>query len=122
MSEPVPIRPKDQPASPRANTVVKAVLRVGLSIALALLLVGLVLQLATGKDQALQVKMFDLLSPSSNGEKIMAVGTLVLALTPAAGVLTVVANWIIERDRLFAVVGGVVVAVLAASVAVGLLG
>lgn len=112
----------ETPANPRTNSVVKVVLRVGLALALVLLAVGLVIQLSTGHDQAIQVKMFDLLAPRSTGEKIMALGTLVLTLTPAVGVLTVVANWVLERDRRFVAVGAVVLTVLTASVVLGLVG
>lgn len=110
---------RSQPADPRTNTAVKVVLRSGLGLALALLAVGLVVQLAGGQYEAQGVTMFGLLAAPTVGEKILAVGTLVLALTPAAGVLTVVANWARERDRLFVGVGAVVIAVLAVAVVVG---
>jgi uncharacterized membrane protein len=109
-----------QRADPRTNTVVKAVLRTGLVSALALLVVGLVVQLSTGHHQAVHVHMFHLLVPRSLGERIMAVGVLVLTLTPASGVISVVASWVRERDRLYVGVGMLVVAVLAAAVLVGL--
>lgn len=107
-------------ADPRTNTVVKVVLRTGLAAALALLLAGLVLQLASGDDRAVPVRMFDLLAPPTVGERLMAVGVLVLALTPAAGVLSVVLSWVRERDRRFVGVGALVVAVLVGAVLVGL--
>ncbi|MGH9087886.1 MAG: DUF1634 domain-containing protein [Acidimicrobiales bacterium] len=107
-------------ADPRTNTVVKLVLRTGLGCALALLLAGLAAQLASGDHAAVTVRMFDLFGPRRVGERIMAVGVLVLALTPAAGVLSVVVSWIRERDRPYVGVGLVVVAVLGGAVAVGL--
>jgi len=110
----------DLRADPRTNTVVKWVLRTGLLVALVLLLVGLVLQLVGGNQHAVEVKMFDLLAPRPLGERVMAVGVLVLTLTPASGVLAVLFSWARERDRLYVGVGCVVVAVLAASVVVGL--
>lgn len=106
-------------ADPRTNTVVKYVLRTGLALAMVLLLVGLVIQLASGHDDAIGVKMFDLLAPRPLGERIMAVGTLMLALTPAAGVLSVLVSWIRERDGVFVVVGLIVVGVLSAAVLIG---
>lgn len=106
-------------ADPRTNTIVKTVLRVGLVSALGFLLVGLVLQLASGHDGAVQVRMFDLLAPRSTGEKVMAIGVLVLALTPASGVLSVLLSWVRERDRVYVGVGITVVAVLVAAVLVG---
>lgn len=110
-----------RPADPRTNTTVKRVLRLGLGVSLALLLVGLVVQLVSGHDEALPVKMFALFAPKAAGEKIMALGSLVLAVTPAVGLVTVVANWAREGDHRFVGTGAVVVAVLAAAVGVGLL-
>jgi uncharacterized membrane protein len=107
-------------ADPRTNTVVKAAMRTGLVAALLLLLVGLVLQLAAGTDRAVGVKMFDLLAPRPIGERIMAIGVLLLALTPASGVLSLVFSWAREHDRLYVAVGCFVVAVLGAAVVVGL--
>ncbi len=110
-----------QPADPRTNTAVKVVLRAGLSLSLSLLAVGLVVQLAGGHHRADRVRMFALFAAPTAGGKILAVGTLVLALTPAVGVLTVVGSWVRERDRVFVGVGAAVIAVLAAAVAVGAL-
>ena len=107
-------------ADPRTNTLVQAVLRVGLGIALVLLLAGLVIQLANGQHEAFSVKMFDLWAPRPIGERVMAVGALILAITPVAGVLSVVGSWVAERDRRFVGVGLIVVAVLSAAVVVGL--
>lgn len=106
-------------ADPRTNTVVKIVLRTGLVLAMALLLIGLVIQLASGHDDAVGVKMFDLFAPRPTGERIMAVGALVLTLTPACGVLSVLSSWVRERDRHYVGVGLIVVAVLSAAVLVG---
>lgn len=109
-------------ADPRTNTIVKRVLRTGLTLALALLAVGLVIQLATHHDVARQVRMLDLAAAHPLGEEIMGFGVLVLALTPTCGVLSVLLSWIRERDRVYVGVGVVVVLVLGAAVAVGLAG
>lgn len=109
-----------QRADPRTNTVVKIVLRTGLVLALALLLSGLVVQLASGHDVAVQVRMFDLFAPRSAGERIMAVGVLLLTLTPAMGVLSVLLCWVGERDRVYVGVGLLVVVELSAAVLIGL--
>ena len=108
-----------QRADPRTNTIVKVVLRTGLGLALAALLAGLVVQLAAGNHQAVNVRMFDLFAPRPVGERIMAIGVLLLTLTPACGVLSVLLSWIRERDRVYVGVGLVVVAVLSAAVLVG---
>ena len=107
------------PADPRANTIVKFVLRIGLSTSLVLLIVGLVIQLSGGHHQAIQVKMFDIFGAHSIGEEIMGLGILVLTLTPACGVLSLVFSWIRERDTIFIAVGVIVVAVLTTAVVVG---
>lgn len=107
-------------ADPRTNTVVKTVLRVGLVTAMALLLTGLVVQLAGGNHTAIGVRMFHLFAPRPVGERIMAAGVLVLVLTPASGVVSLVASWVRERDLTYVGVGLVVVGVLAAAVVVGL--
>ena len=111
-----------QRADPRTNTIVKWVLRTGLVLALVLLAVGLVLQLAQHHDRAIQVRMFHLLEPRLASEKIMAIGVLVLTLTPACGVLSLVLSWIRERDGVYIGVGLTVVVVLTAAVLVGFTG
>lgn len=111
-----------QRADPRTNTLVKWVLRIGLLVALVLLVVGFVVQLAGRHHEAFGVRMFDLLSPHSTGERIMALGILALTLTPACGVVTVVLSWVRERDMLYVGVGLTVVAVLTAAVVVGFVG
>lgn len=107
-------------ADPRTNTVVKIVLRTGLSLSLALLTVGLCIQLATGHDRAVNVHMFDPYAPRSVGERVMAMGALVLTFTPASGVLSVLLSWVRERDRPYIGVGLIVAIVLSAAVVVGL--
>lgn len=109
-------------ADPRTNTVVKWVLRTGLVLALALLAVGLVVQLATGHDVAHQTRLLHLASAHPLGEELMGFGVLLLALTPTCGVLSVLLSWVRERDRVYVGVGAVVVLVLAAAVAAGLAG
>jgi uncharacterized membrane protein len=110
------------PADPRTNTVVKVVLRVGLSGALALFVAGLVAQLAAAGHVAVDVGMFHLFSAPSLGEALMGLGVLVLTLTPVAGISSVVLSWLRERDRGFAGVATIVLVVLAAAVVVGLAG
>ena len=116
-----PQRPST-PADPRVNTMVKLVLRTGLAVALVLLVVGLVVQLASGDDRGTPVRLLHLASAPTPGQVVLGLGVLVLAVTPVAGVATLVVGWIRERDRVFAAVGLVVVAVLAAAVVVGLAG
>jgi uncharacterized membrane protein len=116
------VRHGSVPADPLTNTVVKVVLRIGLSVALVLFVVGLVAQLAVGRPLAVDVGMFHLFAAPSFGEALMGLGVLVLTLTPVAGITSVVASWLRERDRGFAAVAAVVLVVLGAAVVVGLAG
>lgn len=106
-------------ADPRTNTVVTWVLRTGLVVAFAVLLAGLVIELVAGERHAVSVRMFDLFAPRQLGERIMAVGVLLLTLTPACGVLSVCFGLVRERDRRYVMVATIVVVVLAAAVCVG---
>lgn len=103
------------PADLRTHMPVQWVLRSGLVVALVLLVVGLVAQLAEGGHRAVPVEMFHLLAPRPAGKPIMGLGILVPALTPAAGVISAVGSWVRGRDSQFVVV----VAVPAAAVLVG---
>lgn len=109
-------------ADPRTNTIVKRVLRSGLALALVLLVVGLVVQLASGHDGANQVRMLDIASAHPIGEELMGFGVLALALTPTCGVLSVLLSWVRERDRVYVGVGILIVIVLSTAVVVGLAG
>lgn len=109
-------------ADPRTNTLVKRVLRSGLGLALVLLVVGLVVQLASGNDGANQVRMVDIASARPLGEELMGFGVLALALTPTCGVLSVLLSWVRERDRVYVGVGILIVIVLSTAVVVGLAG
>lgn len=106
-------------ADPRTNTVVTWVLRAGLGISFAVLAVGLAIELASGRHLAVAVRMFDPFGPRALGERIMSVGVLLLMLTPACGVLSVLVGFARERDRRYVMVAAIVVVVLAAAVAVG---
>lgn len=109
-------------ADPRTNGAVKLVLRVGLSGALALLLAGLVDQLVAPPRAAVGVSMFHVLGAPTFGQALMGLGVVVLTLTPVAGILSALVSWLRERDRGFAAVAAVVLAVLAVAVLVGLAG
>lgn len=122
MAEEAGDQPMGTPADPRTNTVVKVVLRVGLTGSLALLLAGLVAQLATSRHLAVDVRMFHIFSAPSLGEALMGLGILVLTLTPVCGILSVLGSWLRERDRGFSAVAAIVLVVLAAAVVVGLAG
>lgn len=109
-------------ADPRTNTVVKAVLRSGLLLSLGLVAAGLVVQLSSGHDRAVGVQMFRLFAPGVLGERIIGLGVLVLALTPAGAIVSLVVRWATERDWRFFGIGILVAFVLGAAVAVGFSG
>lgn len=109
-----------QRGDPRTNSVVTWVLRSGLVLSFVVLVVGLAIELATGPRRAIAVRMFDLFTPRPLGERIMAVGVLLLTMTPACGVLSLLLGFAREGDRRYVEVGAIVIAVLAAAVVVGL--
>ncbi len=95
------------------------VLRGGLAIACVLLAVGLVIALATGERAAMPVHLHEVLSEGTTADRVIACGLLLLAMTPVVRVLSLVAIWILERDRKFVLVGLVVIAVLGTAIATG---
>jgi uncharacterized membrane protein len=106
--------------SDRLHLHVRTVLRVGLFLSVVLIASGLALHLAHGVDDAPAVRLGDLFAPSADsGLVLTALGTIVLALTPAFRVLALVGLWLRERDYRFVVVALAVVATLAASVLLG---
>lgn len=99
---------------------VQRLLQSGLALSALLMAAGLLLQLASGVRGAESVKMFEVASaPVSLGQRLMALGILVLAFTPVFRVLMLVALWIRERDWRFVGVALAVVVVLAAAIAAG---
>jgi hypothetical protein len=112
--------PLTRRADPRTNTVVTWVLRSGLGLSFVVLAVGLSIELVIGPHRAIAVRMFDFFSPRPLGERIMAVGVLLLTMTPACGVLSVLLGFAREGDRRYVAVGAIVVVVLVAAVVVGL--
>lgn len=110
------------PADPRTNVVVQFVLRSGLVGAMLLLAAGLSVQLASSRNVAVDVRMFDIFGAPSTGEALMGLGVLVLTLTPVAGIVSLLVSWWREHDRPFAGVAALVLLVLSAAVVVGLAG
>ena len=102
-----------------AHKFVQWVLRLGLAISCVLLAVGLAIALATGEHVAVPVRLHHLLSEGTTADRVISLGLLLLAMTPVVRVLSLVVIYTIERDRRFAVVALVVVAVLAAAILSG---
>ena len=97
---------------------IQLVLRGGLAIAVALMAVGAAVSYASGERTAPAVRLFELRGQSA-GETIMALGVLVLALTPLLRVLVLIALWGVQRDLRFVTVAAVVLVVLVGSALVG---
>ena len=95
------------------------VLRVGLAIAALLMASGLVLALATGEHASAAVRLHALFSDGTFADQLIAGGLLILASTPVIRVVALVAIWVHERDRRFALAGLIVCAILATAILSG---
>ena len=102
-----------------AHRFVQWVLRGGLAIACVLLAIGLAIALATGQHVAAPIHLHHMFSEGTVADHVIAVGLLLLAMTPVVRVLSLVVIYALERDRRFAIVALVVVAVLAAAILSG---
>lgn len=100
-------------ASELSHRRIQRVLRYGLVLGIAAMALGLIIDLVEGDMAAVAVPLHSLLGVGSMGDRAMAVGILILALTPVARVVALVIVWWREHDRRFALVGLTVLAVLA---------
>jgi len=80
---------------------------------------GLVVDAARGELEATPVRLGGIFRDGGAGDRIMAVGILVLSFTPLVRVATLIAVWAREGDRRFVAVGLAVIAVLATSLTLG---
>lgn len=103
----------------RVQRIVQWLLRGGLIVAVVLMATGFGMKLASGSHESPGVKLFSLGSADANADLVMAVGVLVLALTPAFRVLALVVLWARERDWRFVGVACAVVVTLSLAVIVG---
>jgi uncharacterized membrane protein len=99
--------------------IVQWLLRLGLAISFALMASGFVMKLATGDHRSVSVRLFELNRSMRTGDRLMALGILVLAATPAFRVLSLVVLWAWERDWRFVAVALVVMLTLVAAVVIG---
>ena len=106
-------------SSHSAHRFVAWVLRGGLAIACVLLAIGCAIALATGEHVSAPVRLHHLLSEGTVADRVIAVGLVILAMTPVVRVLSLVVIYALERDRKFAMVAGIVVVVLAAAILSG---
>lgn len=106
-------------ASHRGHVYIQWVLRGGLAISAVLMAIGLVIAIAGGEHGRTAVHLMRVFSEGSVGDRLVAVGLALLALTPVVRVLALVLIWLAERDRRFAVIGAIVLAILAFSIVTG---
>ena len=98
---------------------IQIVLRGGLAIAFVLMVTGILVKAAEGHSDAPSTPLFSLGSADDVGDIIMAVGILVLAITPAVRVFSLIVLWAREKDWHYTGVAVAVLVVLAAAAAIG---
>lgn len=103
----------------RVQKIIEWLLRGGLIVSVVLMTIGLVMKLASGSKHAGGVKLFELSDADSSADLVMAIGVLVLAMTPAFRVIALLIIWTRERDWRFVGVACAVVVTLALAVVVG---
>jgi uncharacterized membrane protein len=99
--------------------IVQWLLRIGLALSIVLMAVGLVMKFVTGDHHSASVHLFELTRSMRTGDRLMAIGILVLAATPALRVVSLVVLWSWERDWRFVTIAFVVMLTLAAAVVIG---
>jgi hypothetical protein len=99
---------------------VQFLLQTGLVIATLLMTAGVVIKGLSGNFNAPAVGLFDLFRPElSLGDRLMAIGILALAATPAFRVVALLLLWFRERDWRFVAVAAIVMATLALAISLG---
>jgi uncharacterized membrane protein len=100
--------------------LVQFFLRSGLVISMILMMMGLVVNMSTGYNEAVPVAMFELFDESLMlGDRLLGFGVLILSLTPAIRVITLTILWTREKDWKFVGISIVVITALIISVALG---
>jgi uncharacterized membrane protein len=111
--------PTSAPAPSSEHGVIKWVLRLGLVASSLLMLGGLILRAADHETGSPAAPLFRLLRPGDVGSSTMAIGVLVLALTPIVRVAALVFIWVRERDWRFVAVAAFVMTMLVVSILAG---
>lgn len=84
------------------------------------MMIGLVINISAGHIEPVPIGMFELLSESLTlGDRLLGIGVLVLALTPAIRVITLTILWTREKDWKFVGVSVMVIIALIISVSLG---
>lgn len=109
---------RDSPSAD--NWLVQRLLQAGLICAVLLMATGLVLELASGARASMPAEIFDLGEPGIPlGQRLMALGIVVLAFTPFFRVVILAGLWLKERDWRFFAVAMAVMLTLGLAIAVG---
>ena len=110
---------------PWIDTAITTLLRVGVLLSLAIILAGMVITFMHHPTDVLSRPALHTIGEvvdgvrDGRGQAIMMAGLLVLIATPIARVALSVVIFIIERDRLFALITSVVFAILVLAFAKG---
>lgn len=118
-SVPTPVGATAAQAEEPVRRFIQVVLRGGLAVAFVLMVTGILVKAVEGHSDAPSTPLFSLGSAGDVGDVIMAVGILVLAITPAVRVLSLIVLWAREKDWHYTGVAVVVLVVLAAAAAIG---
>lgn len=97
---------------------VQRALQLGLVLSVLLMLAGLALHLMSGQIQVLAIPLFEM-SQFVWADRLLALGVLILALTPVVRVLTLGLLWSRQKDWRFAGIAAVVLTVLVVSILLG---
>jgi uncharacterized membrane protein YqjE len=112
-------RQADTDAARDRSRPTRWVVRIGLTLAFALLSLGTLIEVASGAH-ADAVRYGQLLSDPSVGDRVLLLGVLALALTPVAQVTMLLVRWWRQRDYRYAAVAAAVIALLAVAAGTGI--
>ncbi len=103
----------------RDHKRVQLVLRVGLAIACVLMAIGTLIEAARGNALAIRATPLDVVSGGFTAQRMILLGIVALALTPAVRVIALIFTWSRERDWRFVAVAVWVALTLALAIAFG---
>jgi uncharacterized membrane protein len=99
---------------------VQLLLRLGLAISIALMAIGLGINLTQNEITPVAVSLVQVIGPALPlGNRLLGLGVLALAMTPVLRVITLLYLWGKERDYRFMIVAAVVLVTLSLSIFLG---
>lgn len=117
--DPLSMSTEDQHRVHRDQRAVQLLLRVGLAASVMMMLTGLVMKVVSGSRHSDGIRLFSMADAASVADATMAIGVLVLAVTPVFRVVALIVLWTRERDWRFVAVAVTVVVVLGLAVLLG---